>query len=107
MNSVAPPTAFHARTGELTAPGMTAAARAKSAAEFFFSIILEIIAWAILKFMAWFFSLVVFRPANSNTRNRIVPRKLSATQRLPEPTSAIAENKSAAGCSPGHFLFDD
>jgi hypothetical protein len=38
MKSVAPPTAFHARTGELTAPGMTAAARVRSAAEFFLSI---------------------------------------------------------------------
>src|ERR1700758_87325 len=41
MKSVAPPTAFHARTGELTAPGMTAEARARSAAEFFLSIMLR------------------------------------------------------------------
>src|ERR1700694_28816 len=42
MKSVAPPTAFHARTGELTAPGITAAARANSAAEFFFAFILSL-----------------------------------------------------------------
>src|SRR6266446_5945140 len=38
IKSVAPPTAFHARTGEFTAPGIAAAARVRSAVEFFLSI---------------------------------------------------------------------
>src|SRR5690242_16469640 len=42
MKIVWPPTARHARTGELTAPGIADAARESSAAEFFLSIMFRL-----------------------------------------------------------------